>query len=105
MYENVKRGLLKDMDKTTLLNMRNGGMSNVAIAKSLGCSNSTVTNLIGPMPPDMVKRIRQESMANARAMKKSNPGKGGIRWNARCAVLCRRVKNTRKNRYPVLCLL
>lgn len=58
------RGFMKDMDKTTLLKMRDDGMTNAEIAVSLGCSKQTIYNLIGSMPPEMRRRIFQENGAN-----------------------------------------
>lgn len=63
MY-NRNRGFMKDMDKTTLLKTRDDGMTNAEIAVSLGCSKQTIYNLIGPMPPEMRRRIFQENGAH-----------------------------------------
>ena len=55
---------MKDMNRADLLNMREGGMSNSAIAKSLGCSYNTVLDLIGKQPKSITSascRVAQRS--------------------------------------------
>lgn len=71
------RKLLSDMDKTQLIKMREGGMSNIAIAKSLGCSQSTVYKILGPMPKEMRSRIAREAGARGGAAKWSKTSEGG----------------------------
>ena len=59
MYENARRGLMKDMDKTQLLRMRDEeGMTINEIALRVGCSRATVQKILGPMTPEQ-KRARQ----------------------------------------------
>lgn len=53
MYKGASRGFMKDMNRADLLKMREGGMSNKTIAKSLGCSYKTVLELIGKQPKDI----------------------------------------------------
>ena len=69
------RGFMKDMDKTTLLKMRDDGMTNAEIAVSLGCSKQTIYNIIGPMPAEMRKRIfRENGTRNLKATKERREG-------------------------------
>ena len=69
------RGFMKDMDKTTLLKMREDGMTNAEIAVSLGCSKQTIYNIIGPMPAEMRKRIfRENGTRNLKAAKERREG-------------------------------
>ena len=59
MYENARRGLMKDMDKTQLLRMRDEeGMTIGEIALRVGCSKATVQKILGPMTPEQ-RRARQ----------------------------------------------
>lgn len=59
MYENAKRGLMKDMDKTQLLRMHDEeGMTIGEIALRVGCSKGTVQRILGPMTPEQ-RRARQ----------------------------------------------
>lgn len=76
MYRKT-RGFMKDMDKNELLKMREGGMSNAAIAASLGCSQSAVYNILGPMPKEMRSRIARETGARGGRAKWSNQTEGG----------------------------
>ena len=59
MYENARRGLMKDMDKTQLLRMRDEeGMTINEIALRAGCSRATVQKILGPMTPEQ-RRARK----------------------------------------------
>ena len=59
MYENARRGLMKDMDKTQLLRMRDEeGMTIGEIALRVGCSRATIHKILGPMTPEQ-RRARQ----------------------------------------------
>lgn len=78
------RGFMKDMDKTTLLKMRDDGMTNAEIAVSLGCSKQTIYNLIGSMPPEMRRRIFQENGANSLKAAKERR-EGGVHRGAKSA--------------------
>lgn len=54
-------GLYADMNKDELLKMRSERfMSNSQIAHELGVSQSTIYNLIGPMPKEMLREKRKE---------------------------------------------
>lgn len=65
------RGFMKDMDKTTLLKMRDEeGMSINEMVAAVGCSKSTLYRILGPMPPE--ERVKRQSAGGK---------KGG--WNAR----------------------
>ena len=68
------KGFMKDMNRADLLSMREGGMGNAAIAKSLGCSVETVYALIGRQPEEITRRNRRESMERARTAKNSEGG-------------------------------
>ena len=68
MYKN-NRGFMKDMNRADLIKMREGGMSNAAIAVSLGCSKATVYHLIGKQPPEISKRNKELGYI---AMRKEN---------------------------------
>lgn len=61
MYKSRSHGLISDISKAELLKMRDGGMSNAAIAASLGCSKNSVWRLIGAQP----KEISRQSMREA----------------------------------------
>lgn len=56
-------GFIKDMDKTALLKMREEGLSNQQIANRVGCSNSSIRNLIGSQPKEMTLKNRVEGRA------------------------------------------
>lgn len=60
MYNN-RRSFIKDLSKTELNTMRDNGMSNAEIARSLGCSPASVYNLIGAQPKEITRRSCQES--------------------------------------------
>ena len=61
MSYRVSRGFMQDLDKTKLLEMRNERfMSNSQIAFELGCSQSTIYKLIGPMPKEMLHAKKVE---------------------------------------------
>ena len=47
------RKFMQDMSKSELMSMRETGMSNIDIARSLGCSPATVIKLIGKQPREM----------------------------------------------------
>lgn len=49
----MRRALYKDIDPGALIEMRNGGMSNAQIAKTLGVSYSTILGMIGKQPHGM----------------------------------------------------
>ena len=49
------------VDKTELLTMREQGMTNNEIAKSLGIDRSTVYNYIGGMPEELKRKSRSSS--------------------------------------------
>lgn len=68
--------LMCDMDKATLLNMRDGGMSNAEIAVSVGCSKATIYKLIGKQPEDISKRARNAGYARAWEARRK-PAEGG----------------------------
>lgn len=53
--QHPKRGILKDIDKTALLSMRDSGMTNQEIADSIGCCYATVSRILGKQPPGMRK--------------------------------------------------
>ena len=54
------RGFMKDMDKTTLLKMRDEeGMSLNEMVAAVGCSKSTLYRILGPMPPE--ERVKRQS--------------------------------------------
>lgn len=72
MYRSRSHGLIKDISKTELLKMREGGMSNVAIAKSIGCSKSTIYNLIGAQPKEITSRHASEAYYRARNIAPEN---------------------------------
>lgn len=62
MYTPVNRKFMKDMDKTTLLKMREEqDMTNGDIAHAVGCSEVTIRNIIGAMPPEMRRRKFSEN--------------------------------------------
>ena len=62
MYTPVNRKFMKDMDKTTLLKMREEqDMTNKDIAHAVGCSEVTIRNIIGAMPPEMRRRKFSEN--------------------------------------------
>ena len=65
------RGFMKDMNRADLLSMREGGMGNAAIAKSLGCSKDTVYSIIGKQPEEITRRNRREAAERAREAKLS----------------------------------
>ena len=52
---NPRRGILKDIDKTALLSMRDSGMTNQEIADSVGCCYATICKILGKQPPGMTK--------------------------------------------------
>lgn len=52
------RGFVKDIDRTELLAMREQGMSNQEIAKSLAVSYTTIFNLIGRQPKELTDASR-----------------------------------------------
>lgn len=45
-----KRGILKDIEKITLLQMRENGMANRDIAQAIGCSAATIYRILGKQP-------------------------------------------------------
>lgn len=53
--QHPKIGILKDIDKTALLSMRDSGMTNQEIADSIGCCYATVSRILGKQPPGMRK--------------------------------------------------
>lgn len=67
--QHPKRGILKDIDKTALLSMRDSGMTNQEIADSIGCCYATICKILGKQPPGMrkprtskeVKRIQMDT--------------------------------------------
>lgn len=62
MYKSVTHGLMKDMDKTTLLKMRDEeGLSYDEMAVRVGCSKSTLHRLLGPMSRE--ERSKRQSAA------------------------------------------
>jgi hypothetical protein len=67
------RGFMKDMNRSDLLKMREGGMSNKAIAKSLGCSYNTVLELIGKQPKDITSASCRVGQLASRM-----PSEGGV---------------------------
>lgn len=77
MYKSRCHGLISDISKDELLKMREGGMSNVAIAKSIGVSKNTVYRLIGAQPKEMTSRARSESMSRIRAEQAAAVREGG----------------------------
>lgn len=60
MYKSRTHGLISDISKTELLKMREGGMSNAAIAASLGCSKNTVYRAIGAQPREITAKAISE---------------------------------------------
>lgn len=73
------RGFMKDMDKTTLLHMRDDeGMTLQQIAKALGCSKTTVCNILGPMTPEeRAKRKAEGARRGAESRRRESP-EGGV---------------------------
>lgn len=51
--QHPKRGILKDIDKTALLYMRDSGMTNQEIADSTGCCYATIYKILRKQPPGM----------------------------------------------------
>jgi hypothetical protein len=76
MYKN-NRGFMKDMNRADLLKMREGGMSNAAIAVSLGCSKTTVYQLIGKQPPEISKRNKELGYIAMRKENREKPTEEG----------------------------
>ena len=74
MYKSKTHGLIQDISKTELLKMREGGMSNAAIAASLGCHKQTILRLIGPQP----KEITSRTISEGRRAALSAPSEGGV---------------------------
>lgn len=72
------RGFMKDMNKSELLKMREGGMSNREIALSLGCSTPVVYQVIGKQPEEISKRCRLEGMARRREMLQTPPDEKSV---------------------------
>lgn len=72
------RGFMKDMDKTTLLHMRDDeGMTLQQIAKALGCSKTTVCNILGPMTPEeRAKRKAEGARRGAESRRRESPEGG-----------------------------
>jgi hypothetical protein len=60
MYKSRCHGLISDISKDELLKMREGGMSNAAIAASLGCHKNTVYRVIGAQPREMTAKAISE---------------------------------------------
>lgn len=60
-----KRGILKDIDKTTLLQMRESGMTNREISESIGCSLQTIYRIIGKQPKGMKADRRPKGVCQA----------------------------------------
>lgn len=77
MY-NKNRGFMKDMNRADLLSMREGGMSNAAIAASVGCSKATIYSLIGAQPPEISKRNKELGYASRRKENREKTSEGGV---------------------------
>lgn len=77
------RGFMKDMNRTDLLKMRDSGMGNAMIAKSVGCSAKTIFDIIGPQPTEITKRNRREGMARASEARRSKSSEGGTPWSGK----------------------
>lgn len=76
MYKH--RGFMKDMDKTVLLRMRDDeGMTYQEMATALGCSKSTLINILGPMTPEERARRRAEGAKRGREAKWMKSPEGG----------------------------
>ena len=83
MYTPANRKFMKGMDKTTLLKMREEqDMTNKDIAHAVGCSEVTIRNIIGAMPPEMRRRKFSEN-GKRNAINRSR-AEGGTQWSASC---------------------
>lgn len=76
MYKH--RGFMKDMDKTVLLRMRDEeGMTYQEMATALGCSKSTLANILGPMTPEeRAKRKAEGAKRSAETRWRKSPEGG-----------------------------
>lgn len=83
----MQRGFMKDMSKSELLKMRENDMTNAEIATRLGCSQSTVYNIIGAMPKAMRDRIRREAGVRGGVARWSKSSEGGVHGGAQDAVV------------------
>lgn len=81
MYKR-NRGFMKDMNREDLFKMRESGMSNQAIAKSLGCSYHTVLDLVGKQPKDITSASCRVGQLAARM-----PAEGGVQRGKKDAEL------------------
>lgn len=69
---------MQDMDKTTLLRMRDEeGMTYEEMATALGCSKTTLANILGPMTPEERKRRRLEGIKRSKEARRCNSHEGG----------------------------
>ena len=73
----MQRGFMKDMSKLELLKMRENNMTNAEIATQLGCSQSTVYNIIVALPQSMRERIRREAGTRGGHARWSKTSEGG----------------------------
>ena len=70
---------MQDMDKTTLLRMRDEeGMTYEEMATALGCSKTTLMNILGPMTPEERKRRRLEGIKRSKEARRGNSHEGGV---------------------------
>lgn len=78
---------MKDMDKITLLHMRDDdGMTYAEMAAALGCSKKTLINILGPMTPEERKRRRLEGIKRSLEASRANSDTMQHSLNARFAV-------------------
>lgn len=61
-----KRGVLKDIDKSSLLRMRQDGMTNQEIADACECCYTTVVRIIGKQPPKAERDRYREQRRQAK---------------------------------------
>ena len=66
-----KRSVLKDIDKTTMIKMREDGMANRDIAQSIGCSVTTIYNILGKQPDGI--RANRRTKAAAQESERTAP--------------------------------
>lgn len=72
LEQHPKRGILKDVSKQELLQMRKDGLCNQEIADKVGCSYATIYNILGKQPPEMGRRVLPKKQ-NTETQIKSEP--------------------------------
>lgn len=73
------RGFMKDMDKTTLLRMRDEeNMTLQQIAMRVGCSKTTICNILGPMTPEERARRKAEGARRSAESRRRESPEGGV---------------------------